>query len=268
MPDSYLMEDDNEAIRLDIKTDPHAVETHARWAGLSEGMRVADMGCGAGITTSVLARIVTHTGKATGIDFADNRIEYAKTHYSAENIEFVNADVRQDLSALGEFDFIWVRFVLEYYLSSSISIVSNITKALKPGGTICLVDLDHNCLGHYGLSDRLERTVGRIMRLLEQKVDFDPYAGRKLYSYLYDLGFKNIEMKLDAHHLIYGPLAESDAYNWVKKVEVLPRFDDSLFNEYKDGYKGFRNEFEEFFNDERRFTYTPVILCKGQKPIA
>jgi len=49
----YLMESDEEALRLDIKTVPALVEAQARWAGIEPGMRVADLGCGAGKTTSI-----------------------------------------------------------------------------------------------------------------------------------------------------------------------------------------------------------------------
>ncbi|MBW7943292.1 MAG: methyltransferase type 11, partial [Candidatus Kuenenia stuttgartiensis] len=40
----YLMENDEEALRLDIKTDTSVVEKQALWAGIETGMRVADIG--------------------------------------------------------------------------------------------------------------------------------------------------------------------------------------------------------------------------------
>lgn len=266
MSKNYLMENDEEALRLDIKTDPLVIEQHARWAGLGTGMRAADLGCGSGKTTSVLSDIVTPSGEVVGMDFAGNRLEFAKRNYSAGNTSFINRDIREPLDDIDKFDFIWIRFVLEYYLASSDKIVSNAMKALKPGGIICLVDLDHNCLGHYGLSGKLERTVHKVMGLLQEKADFDPFVGRKLYSYLYDLKLENIDMRLDAHHLIFGPLKESDSFNWIKKVEAVANMTGFTFDEYEGGYEEFRLEFEGFFNDERRFTYTPVILCRGQKP--
>ena len=132
----YLMEDDQEAVRLDLKTDAAIVEKQALWAGIKPDMRVADLGCGAGKTTFHLNRLVQPEGQAIGVDIAEQRIEYAKTHYSNESIEYVVADIRQPLEDLGHFDFIWVRFVLEYYLEGSFDIVKNITKILKPGGII------------------------------------------------------------------------------------------------------------------------------------
>ena len=55
--DGYLMEGDQEALRLDVKTDAATTEKQALWAGLKPGMRVADLGCGAGKTTFHLNRL-------------------------------------------------------------------------------------------------------------------------------------------------------------------------------------------------------------------
>ena len=41
--DIYLMESDEESLRLDMKTDPRDVESQARWAGIEPGMRVATL---------------------------------------------------------------------------------------------------------------------------------------------------------------------------------------------------------------------------------
>ena len=72
------MESLEESLRLDQKTDPLVVEKQARWAGIQPGMRVADLGCGSGKTTSVLNRLVQPGGEAVGLDFAPNRYEFAQ----------------------------------------------------------------------------------------------------------------------------------------------------------------------------------------------
>jgi ubiquinone/menaquinone biosynthesis C-methylase UbiE len=129
----YLMESDEESVRLDLKTDLAVVENQALWAGIKPGMRVADMGCGVGKTTFHLNKLVGSNGSAVGIDVAPQRISYAESHYSHMGIEYVGKDIRKSLADLGMFDFIWVRFVLEYYRLESFDIVKNISKVLKPG---------------------------------------------------------------------------------------------------------------------------------------
>ncbi len=262
---SYIMESTEEVSRLERKTDYKRLEEQALWAGLQEGMRVLDAGCGSGITSSYLSRITGKTGHVTGIDGSKERIAHAAMTYREKNVRFVQKDIYTDLSSLGSFDFIWVRFFLEYHRSKSFEIVKKLYSLLNQGGILCLVDLDYNTLTHYELPERLEKAIDGLMGTLQEKKDFDPYAGRKLYSYLYDLDLRNIRVSMQPHHLIYGPLSRTDAFNWTKKITVAGKNSGYTFPEYTDGWNGFYNDFLSFFNNPRRFTYTPLITCRGEK---
>lgn len=260
------MEHDEEAIRLDLKTDSINISRQALWAGLQPGMRVADIGCGSGKTTSYLHELIQPGGEIIGVDASASRINHAIEQYGTNGIEFVCRDFYAPLDDLGKFDFVWVRFVLEYHRSNSSNIVKNLTSLLKPEGILCLIDLDYNCLSHFGLSDKLENSISGVMGALEKDHDFDPYMGRKLYAYLYDLGYRDITVDVAMHHLIYGELNEVDAYNWTKKLEIAAKNSGYLFHEYARGYDEFVEEFHSFFTNSRRFTYTPIISCRGCKP--
>src|SRR3954462_6227890 len=48
-----------------------------RQAGLTEGMRVADFGCGVGVVTRMLAEMVGPLGNVTGIDVDGAQLEQA-----------------------------------------------------------------------------------------------------------------------------------------------------------------------------------------------
>jgi len=262
----YLMESDEETIRLDMKTDSNIVKQQALWAGLRPGMRVADLGYGSGKTTYCLNQLVQPNGETVGLDISEDRIKYAESKYYDPKIKYICRNICEPLDDLGRFDFMWIRFVLEYYRSESFKIVENISRILKPGGILCLIDLDHNCLNHFGLSPRLEKTIFEITRFLETRLDFDPYIGRKLYSFLFDLGYEDIQVDLAPHHLIYGSLNETDAFNWKQKFEVAVKNSGCTFSEYDGKPEAFFEEFLHFFEDRRRFTYTPVLCCRGRKP--
>ncbi len=259
------MESTDEICRLEMKTDFKRLEEQAHWAGLQKGMDVLDVGCGSGITTSFLSRITGPSGKVTGIDASRDRIMHALQTYTDEGIRFIQKDIYSDTTDIGTFDFIWVRFFLEYHRSKSSEIVRNLTNHLNPGGILCLIDLDYNTLTHYELSPALNDSITGIMKILQEKNDFDPYAGRKLYSYLYDTGMKNIKVTLQPHHLIYGELSKTDAFNWSQKVIVAAKNSGYAFPLYHDGWDGFYKEFQDFFTSPRRFTYTPLIACRGMK---
>ncbi|UCE52593.1 MAG: class I SAM-dependent methyltransferase [Desulfobacterales bacterium] len=263
----YLMESDDEALRLDLKTDPEVIEKLALWAGIKPGMRIADIGCGSGKAAFYLHKLIQPGGQTIGIDGSDQRLNYAREHYSAEGIEYVCKNLLQPLDDLGRFDFIWLRFILEYFRSKSFDIVKNVSTFLKPGGILCLIDLDCNCLRFFGFGERLEKTVIAIMKALEINADFDPYIGVKLYTYLYDLGFQDLDVLVTPHNLTFGQLNDTAAFNWTKKVEVAAKNSGYTFEDYPGGFEEFFEEFKRAFTDPRRFHYSPLICCKGHKPL-
>lgn len=264
----YLMESEGEVLRLEMKTNPEAVKKQALWAGIKKGMRVADIGCGSGKTTSTLYQLVQPNGEVVGIDGSEERIKYAQDRYTAKGVEFKFRNILEPLDDLGLFDFVWVRFILEYYLKNNSDIVKNISRIVKPGGILCLIDLDYNSVTHYELPERLKKTMDSLIQVLQKEKNFDPYAGRKLYSLLYELGYEDIDMDVAAHHLIFGRLKDEDAANWMEKIEVISEKTGYLFEEYEGGYDEFLFEATRFFTNPRRFTYTPLILCRGQKAVS
>ncbi|MFP4442077.1 MAG: class I SAM-dependent methyltransferase, partial [Spirochaetia bacterium] len=230
----YLMENTEEHRRLIMKTDIETVIRQARWAGLSEGMKAADVGCGAGITTAALSDVTGNTGECIGIDGSPERIEYARTAYPS--FDFKSMDVTKSFGELaGTFDFVWVRFLLEYFNEDAFETVRNIASLLKPGGILFLADLDGNCMNHYPLPESLEKILPAIFSTLMKKGNWDPFMGRKLYSFLYNMKFTDIEVALEAHHLFWGPLTETDEYNWRRKLEVAAQRSGVPFDLYPGG---------------------------------
>jgi SAM-dependent methyltransferase len=262
------MENDEEEKRLEIKTDPEAVKEQALWFGIDSGARVLDVGCGPGKTTALLHDLVQPGGEAVGVDIAESRIRYARSFYGdKQQIDFQVRDIRQPMKDLGQFDFMWVRFVLEYYCEGASEIIKNISANLKPGGYMCLLDLDYNCLSHWEMPPALEEILIKVMFRAQDHYNFDLYAGRKLYAHLYDLGFEDINIHVMPHHLIYGELKASDEFNWMKKLEIGYLKAPEMFNAYPGGREKALSDFKKFFRDPRRFTYSPLILCKGRKPL-
>jgi SAM-dependent methyltransferase len=262
---TYFMESEDESLRLDLKTDSAAVAEQAHWAGVAPGMRVLDLGCGAGKTTRVLHDLVQPGGSVVGVDCSRARLDYAAAHYAEPGITYVCHDARLSRADLGDFDLVWVRFLLEYYERDAAQIASNAYQALRPGGVLCLIDLDQNCLGHHGAPPRLDRTMRNLVLAMQRQHGFDPFAGRKLYAYLYDLGAAEITMRMAAHHLIYGELSGNDRFNWLTKAEAA-RDSPALFaSDYPGGYHEFHRELVDYLQQPRRFMYTPLLMSKGRK---
>src|SRR5689334_9578993 len=62
-------------------------------AGLQRGMRVADVGCGVGMVTGLLASLVGDEGRVVGIDVSGEQIAQARQrlHGEVANASFVEA---------------------------------------------------------------------------------------------------------------------------------------------------------------------------------
>jgi hypothetical protein len=53
----------------------------------------------------------------------------------------------------------------------------------------------------------------------------------------------------------------------MKKMEIGAEKAPDIFKAYPGGSEQFLTDLKTFFKDPRRFTYTPLILCKGRKPL-
>lgn len=264
----YLMDNEEEAIRLALKTKPEDVVTQAFHCGIHEGARVLDVGCGSGKTTEVLHALVGPTGEVVGVDASEHRLNYARKHFGGkEGISFVRADFTQPMDDLGTFDFVWVRFILEYFYREAPAIVANLTRNLKPDGRMCLLDLDNNSMNHYPILPEMERLLEQLMLYVQEHFNFDSWAGRKLHAHLYDLGYRDIRAHVVAHHLIYGEPREEDAFNWDRKIKMWTETVPEVFESYPGGIAGVRDDIARMASDPRRITYTPMVICTGLKPL-
>ena len=259
------MESDQEAHRLLMKTNTESVKRQAAWAGISEGMRVLDVGCGSGAAAQALAQLVGPTGELVGLDISSERLDIARNHNDMSWVSFKQHDITQPYLDNRPFDAVWSRFFLEYFNNNQEQVILNSVASLRSGGIVCLGDLDHNCLNHYGHNQKIQQTIEEIMRLLQDNHNFDPYAGRRLYGHLYHLGFTEIACILEAHHLIYGEANDVDLFNWRTKVEVAAVRSGSLFSAYEGDLQAFKEDVTRFLKDPEGFTYTPLIIVRGVK---
>jgi len=260
----YLMESPEEAYRLDVKTDPKLIEVHAQWAGIRPGMRVLDVGCGAGKTTAVLHSLVQPNGCALGIDASPERIAYAREHYGSGGVTFHCIDARDNLTTLGTFDFVWIRFLLQYYPIDSGQIITNVSSVVAPGGILALVDLEP--IRFDGLSGRLERTIHDIVQIICEQGRYDPLAGKRLLPALQALGYVDIDELIVPYHQIKGDATDTDVFNWMTKATVLSQKINYGFPLYELGFTEFIKEFEIYFHSPQRSIHTPLICCRGTKP--
>ena len=112
-----------------------STERLCKRAGISEGMRVLEIGSGAGDVALMLAKRVGPTGQVIGVDVNAEILDTARqraTEAGIQNVEFIASDAR-DLVFSDTFDAIVGRFVLMYMVDPAEAFATLMTH-LKPGG--------------------------------------------------------------------------------------------------------------------------------------
>ena len=106
-------------------------------AGLAPGMRVLDVGCGAGDVSLLAASIVGPSGSVTGVDMNADAVKFARARIEGAkipNITIESGDITK-LPYVAEFDAVIGRLVV-MYLGDQIAGIKAFRSYAKPGGLI------------------------------------------------------------------------------------------------------------------------------------
>lgn len=116
---------------------------HHRLATLvHDGMTVLDVGCGTGAITKDIAERVGPTGRVVGIDNNEQLINEAReTYASISNVQFHIGNIYETLYD-NTFDIVTSARVLQW-LAEPEKALQVMWKAVKPGGTIIVLDYNH-----------------------------------------------------------------------------------------------------------------------------
>ena len=106
-------------------------------AGLAPGMRVLDVGCGAGDVSLLAASIVGPSGRVTGVDMNADAVNFARARIDGAkipNITIESGDITK-LPYAAEFDAVIGRLVV-MYLGDPVAGIKAFRSYTKPGGLI------------------------------------------------------------------------------------------------------------------------------------
>lgn len=165
-------------------------------SGITEGMRVLDIGCGNGETSELLAKAVGPEGEVVGIDINEGAIIQAREKLMAEgfiNCKFMNTDISVHNEELGSFDAIFGRRVL-MYIKNQTGVLNNLFSLLKKNGVIALQESDSTVIpGRLSSMPLHEKASEWIWRTVEAEGG-NVNTGFSLASILSSSGFlvKNV----------------------------------------------------------------------------
>jgi len=114
-------------------------------AGLSKGMKVLDIGSGAGDVAMAAAELVGPEGRVVGVDVNAEILETARARVRQaghDHVEFVDGDART-LDLGSDFDALIGRFIL-MYLADPTEALRNLATRVRPGGIVAFHEIGFN----------------------------------------------------------------------------------------------------------------------------
>ena len=157
-----------------------------------EGSRVLEAGCGVGAQTVILA---AGSPKAliTSVDISETSLAEARKAAQAagiDNVTFRQADILDLPFPPESFDHVFVCFVLEH-LAQPVPALRALKRALKPGGTVTVIEGDHGSTYFHPDSDHAQRAVRSLVEL-QARAGGNALIGRALYPLLTQAGFDEV----------------------------------------------------------------------------
>ena len=113
-------------------------------AGIRSGMKVLDIGSGAGDVSLILAELVGPEGKVIGVDGNAEILETARVRAKEAgfaNVEFLAGDARTLELGGGDFDALVGRMVL-MYMADPVVALKQLIPHLRPGGIVAFEEAD------------------------------------------------------------------------------------------------------------------------------
>jgi ubiquinone/menaquinone biosynthesis C-methylase UbiE len=185
--------DPREAIRLQDQAATLAELLHSD-SIFPKGSHILEAGCGVGAQTITLS---PKNPKVfiTAIDISKSSLIQARTQTASAgitNVTFTQADIFNLPFRPESFDHVFICFVLEH-LPHPIKVLAYLKKALRPGGTITVIEGDHGSTYFYPDSAEAHLAIDCLVKF-QAESGGNANIGRQLYPLLNQTGYKNIHV--------------------------------------------------------------------------
>jgi ubiquinone/menaquinone biosynthesis C-methylase UbiE len=161
--------------------------------GLEKNMRVADICCGCGDVSLLLAREF-EPRQVLGVDHSDAAVQYARNlqqEFQVVNTEFQRGDATALMMGDDQYDFVACRLSLQIF-SQPEQILQELIRITKPGGRIYTLCEDYDLIMGYPEPDLILDTYQRAAVYGDQ-MGMDLRSGKKLYNLLASARLEDIQ---------------------------------------------------------------------------
>jgi SAM-dependent methyltransferase len=157
-------------------------EDFLRRAGLKQGMRVLDVGCGVGDVSLLASRIVGPSGAVVGIDRVGPSLDTARNrvrYHGFANLVFEEADIGS-YEASQRFDAVIGRLIL-LHLPDPVGALKRLAGCVRSGGVIAFQEMDLGAVSAVPALDLVTQMRDHVIGAL-RAVGAEPDMGSRLLS--------------------------------------------------------------------------------------
>lgn len=174
-------------------------------AGLREGLRALDVGCGGGDVSLAMGRVVGPSGQVVGIDMDPVKIDLGRQDAADEGLDHVELRVGDAtaLDVVGGFDLVYARFLLTHLIDPRAALHCMVAAA-APGGMVIVEDLDHDAVFGYPACPALARYLTLYAALVRSRGG-NPVIGPTLPALLREAGLEDVRLRLVQPAFMVGP---------------------------------------------------------------
>ncbi|MBW2058885.1 MAG: methyltransferase domain-containing protein [Deltaproteobacteria bacterium] len=121
---------------------PFFIRAVMRHMGIQPDDAILDLGAGTGRNACLMRRYLSDRGRILGLDIGPEMLAQARRKcHPFSNVTFVNRRVEEALPYGGEFDVVFISFVLHGFVQEDrLRIVENAYRALRSGGRFFVLD--------------------------------------------------------------------------------------------------------------------------------
>jgi SAM-dependent methyltransferase len=258
---------------LELQSAGEDQESMLRLLPLNGVRKVLDVGCGSGALTRRLAQRLGSSTEIWGLDLALNHVEYARMlsrQQGISSLRYMCGDILDPPRTLPrDFDLVCEKYVLMSMVGEGASrfFLDRVKECLRPGGILALIEPDIN----FG-QDRyppppepLRSVLPRIVTYYQESGAIDWRCGIRLYDYLNDAGFANIEIFLADPRIMKGGAPVELVQHACTDVEDLIR---PCLEERGCAHlvAEVSEQWRDYLRGKNHFIYNPVFVAYGMVP--
>jgi 2-polyprenyl-3-methyl-5-hydroxy-6-metoxy-1,4-benzoquinol methylase len=174
-------------------------------AGLRQGCRVAEVGCGTGLMALWIAEQAGTEGSLSAVDMSREQLQIAEAHAKAaglEQISFQQATAYDTRLAHGAFDLVYSRFLM-CHLTRPAEALTHMRALLKAGGTLVCEDYEMSAVRTFPATSAYTRLL-EISRRIDEQRGVDSDVGSKLHSLILKARFQRPEVEIQQPAFLRG----------------------------------------------------------------